>query len=288
MRDYISLQLKFQPCNTDTTDLMAAFLSDVGFESFVAEDEALTAYIDSSLYNEAVIREIVEGFPMDCNIDYSVEYIEGKDWNEAWEQNYFKPILIQDACVIHSTFHKDVPSAEYDIVIDPKMAFGTGHHATTCMMIKGILSLDLEGKQVIDMGTGTGILAILSAMHGARSVVGIEIDPGACQNAVDNVLLNHQKVTILEGDSSRLKDCDPADVFLANINRNIILADLNRYVGSMRPGGVMLLSGFYSRDIPMIEKLAEMYHLHIIDRYESDEDWVAVKLRLDRLLEGCN
>ncbi|MDE5773572.1 MAG: 50S ribosomal protein L11 methyltransferase [Muribaculaceae bacterium] len=283
MRDYISLQLKFQPCNSDTTDLMAGFLSDVGYESFVADEDTLTAYIDSSSYNETVIKEIVDGFPMECNIDYCIECIEGKDWNEEWEQNYFKPILIQDVCVIHSTFHKDVPTAEYDIVIDPKMAFGTGHHATTCMMIKGILSLNVKGKHVIDMGTGTGILAILSAMRGASTVVGIEIDPGACQNAIDNVRLNHQTVTILEGDSARLKDCEPADVFLANINRNIILADLNRYVESLRPGGVMLLSGFYSKDIPMIEKLAEMYHLHIIDRYESDEDWVAVKLRLDKV-----
>ncbi len=165
MKNYISLRILFTPCSADATDLMAAYLADFGYESFVADEEGLTAYIDAAEFNESIVQEVVDGFPMQCQIEYSSEFVEGKDWNEEWERNYFKPIVIDDACVVHSTFHKDVPQAEYDIVIDPKMAFGTGHHATTCMMIRGILSLKLKDKKGIDMGTGTGILAILASMR---------------------------------------------------------------------------------------------------------------------------
>lgn len=279
MKNYISLRMLFTPCSVDATDLMAAYLADFGYESFVADEEGLTAYIDAADFNESVVKEVVDGFPMQCKIEFQSEFVEGKDWNEEWERNYFKPIVIDDACVVHSTFHKDVPQAEYDIVIDPKMAFGTGHHATTCMMIRGILSLDLKDKKVIDMGTGTGILAILASMRGASEVIGIEIDPGACENAQDNVKLNHRDIEIIEGDSAVLAGCGMADIFLANINRNIILADLSRYAASLKSGGDMLLSGFYEQDIPMLEQAASQYGLEKCHQYTEGEDWAALHLR---------
>lgn len=279
MKDYISLRLVFEPCNSDITDLMASYLADVGYESFVADEMSMTAYIEASAYNESVLSEIISGFPMQTDVSYIVEFVEGKDWNEEWERNYFKPIVIDDQCVIHSTFHSDVPKAEYDIIIDPKMAFGTGHHATTCMMIRGLLSMDLSGKYVIDMGAGTGILAILASMRGASTVVGIEIDPGACENARDNVALNGQPVEVIEGDSRSLSHCERADVFLANINRNIILADLERYSNALKESGEMLLSGFYEKDIPMILKAASYYGLKEVNRYDSGEDWAAIHLK---------
>ncbi|MDE6294676.1 MAG: 50S ribosomal protein L11 methyltransferase [Muribaculaceae bacterium] len=279
MKDYISLRLMFEPCNSDITDLMASYLADVGYESFVAEENCMTAYIEASAYNESVLAEIITGFPMQTDVSYVAEFVEGKDWNEEWERNYFQPIVIDDQCVIHSTFHQNVPKAEYDIIIDPKMAFGTGHHATTCMMIRGLLSIDLKGKSVIDMGTGTGILAILSSMRGASPVVGIEIDSGACINARDNVSLNGQSVQIIEGDSSSLASCEAADVFLANINRNIILADLPRYVEAIKAGGHLLLSGFYEKDIPLILKAASVYGLVEVNRYKMGEDWASLHMR---------
>lgn len=262
MNDYIALRINIQSCSEDTTDLMAAFLADVGYESFEPDSDGLTAYIKAQDYSEENITEILAGFPLPVSTRSSVSLVEGQDWNSEWEKNYFQPILIDGRCVVHSTFHKDVPKAEYDILIDPKMAFGTGHHATTSMMVRHLLSHNVEGSVMVDMGTGTGILAILAAQRGAASVTGIEIDPAACLNAEENFRLNRVNVNLLDGDSARLSDLPcQADIFLANINRNVILADLGRYADAIRQGGHMYLSGFYESDIPLIENAARLYNL---------------------------
>ena len=193
-------------------------------------------------------------------------------------KHYFQPIVVDDKCVVHSSFHKDVPSAEYDIVIDPKMAFGTGHHSTTSNMMRHILSSDMEGKSVIDMGTGTGILAILCKMKGADNVTGIEIDPFAWENAVENAALNNVKVNMLCGDAGLLAGLDQADYFLANINRNVITSDIESYASCLKQGGIMLLSGFYRSDIPIVEKAANEYGL-FLESEKEDNDWVALRFK---------
>lgn len=292
MNDYIALRLDVTPAGEDTTDLLAAFLADAGYESFEPDASGLTAYIKAGDYDADQVKGIVADFPIPARISFSTSLVEGKDWNEEWEKNYFQPIIIDGRCVIHSTFHKDVPAAEYDIVIDPKMSFGTGHHATTSMMLRHLLGADLKGKRIIDMGTGTGILSILAKMRGAGEVYGIEIDPGACVNAEENVGLNGVDVTILEGDSSRLAEIPAAEVFIANINRNVILADLQRYAGSLLPGGMMYLSGFYESDIPLLERAAGMYGLslkEVMTEAESGVDgadpasahgpWASIRLK---------
>ncbi|MDE7081892.1 MAG: 50S ribosomal protein L11 methyltransferase [Muribaculaceae bacterium] len=262
MNDYIALRIDINPCSEDTTDLMAAFLADEGYESFEPDLSGLTAYIKADDYEEDKINDILAGFPLPVSTRMTASLVEGQDWNSEWEKHYFQPILINGRCVVHSTFHKNVPHAEYDILIDPKMAFGTGHHATTSMMVRHLLSIPLEGKNIMDMGTGTGILAILAAQRGAGSVTGIEIDPAACSNAEENFRLNNVEVTLLPGDSARLLELrQKADIFLANINRNVILADLGRYADALVPGGHMYLSGFYQSDIPMILKAASLYGL---------------------------
>ena len=205
--------------------------------------------------------------------------IEGRDWNEEWEKNYFRPIVIEGECVVHSSFHKDVPQARYDIVIDPKMAFGTGHHHTTSRMAAWLLSEDLQGKSVIDMGTGTGILAMLASMRGAAPVTGIEIDPDAWDNAVDNARVNGRDIRMICGDASALSELEPTDYLLANINRNIILGDIAAYARALKPGGVMLLSGFYDHDLPMIEAAAAGQGLEYVDKKLS-ADWCAAKFRM--------
>ncbi len=286
MNDYVNLRLNLNPCDQDMTDLLASYLADVEFESFVPDENGLTAYIPADKFSKDAVDEVISQFPIPTEIDYGYEIEEGKDWNEEWEKNYFKPIIISDKCVIHSTFHKDYPTVEYDITIDPKMAFGTGHHATTSMMISHILSRDLSGKTVIDMGTGTGILAILSKMRGAEGVYGIEIDPGAAENACENVLLNNEKeqfkgklkVEILTGNASKLSSLPKADVFLANINRNVILADLPLYVDSMKPGAEMILSGFFEEDIPMIERAASLYGLSLKEKLTYPGNWASIVL----------
>lgn len=278
MNDYLSVRVDLSPCSTDATDLAAAFLADAGFESFEPDESGLTAYIRASEDGEKLAKEALQDFPFEAEIAISSEFIKGEDWNSEWEKNYFKPILIDDLCVVHSTFHKDVPSAKYDIVIDPKMAFGTGHHDTTSQMMRHILSLPLEGKSVIDMGTGTGILSFLAKMRGAENVTGIEIDKPAYENAVDNASLNNCDVRFIHGDASALSEISASDFLFANINRNIILADIDRYASALNPGGTMLLSGFYEEDIPLIMEAANKYGLKEESRLVSEAGWTALRL----------
>ncbi|MCI6494931.1 MAG: 50S ribosomal protein L11 methyltransferase [Bacteroidales bacterium] len=279
MNDYYRVRIDVAECTEDITDLAAAYLADAGFESFEPDSTGLTAYIKREAGDGVKIaEESLSDFPMESDFKITGEVIEGEDWNEEWEKNYFKPILIEDRCVIHSTFHREVPEAEYDIVIDPKMAFGTGHHDTTSQMVKHILDLPLQGKSVIDMGTGTGILGILAAMRGAERVIGIEIDEAAYENAKENVTLNGVKMELIHGDATALSGLEPADYLFANINRNIILGDIDRYAGRLKSGGEMLLSGFYDTDIAMIAEAASRYDLREETRLVSDARWVALRL----------
>lgn len=279
MNDYYRVRIDVAECTEDITDLAAAYLADAGFESFEPDSTGLTAYIKREAGDGVKIaEESLSDFPMESDFKITGEVIEGEDWNEEWEKNYFKPILIEGRCVIHSTFHREVPEAEYDIVIDPKMAFGTGHHDTTSQMVKHILDLSLQGKSVIDMGTGTGILGILAAMRGAERVIGIEIDEAAYENAKENVTLNGVKMELIHGDATALSGLEPADYLFANINRNIILGDIDRYAGKLKSGGEMLLSGFYDTDIAMIAEAASRYDLREETRLVSDARWVALRL----------
>ena len=279
MNDYYRVRIDVAECTEDITDLAAAYLADAGFESFEPDSTGLTAYIKREAGDGVKIaEESLSDFPMESDFKITGEVIEGEDWNEEWEKNYFKPILIEGRCVIHSTFHREVPEAEYDIVIDPKMAFGTGHHDTTSQMVKHILDLPLQGKSVIDMGTGTGILGILAAMRGAERVIGIEIDEAAYENAKENVTLNGVKMELIHGDATALSGLEPADYLFANINRNIILGDIDRYAGRLKSGGGMLLSGFYDTDIAMIAEAASRYDLREEARLVSDARWVALRL----------
>ena len=183
MNDYTKVKFTVTPNEEVATDILAALLADVGFESFVPEDDGMSAYIPQALYDAAAVPETVASFPLEgYEIAYDSEFIEGEDWNAEWEKNYFQPIVLGNDCVIHSTFHTDVPTARYDILIDPKMAFGTGYHQTTCHMLRAILASDMNGKSVLDMGCGTALLAILARKHGAANVVAIDIDEFAYEN----------------------------------------------------------------------------------------------------------
>lgn len=253
MNDYIKATFTVDPVDEVQCDVLAALLCEAGFESFEQTKTGVVAYAPSGDFAEEKVAEALRGFEFTSRIDWIHEFVEGRDWNEEWEKNYFTPMVIADRCVIHSTFHKDYPRLEYDIVIDPKMAFGTGHHETTNLMVEQILREDMRGKSVLDMGTGTGILAMLASKCGAKEAVGIEIDEFAFQNTLENVKLNAvENVTMLLGDASLLKPEMQFDYVIANINRNIITADIDRYAMVLRKGGKMLLSGFYEEDIPVV------------------------------------
>ncbi len=281
MNDYIEVRLTPNPCSETVTDILAAMLADVGYESFLPDDEGLTAYVPQSLFSRESVEEIISHFPIDnVEISYTDTFVEGRDWNVEWERNYFQPIVVGDnRCVIHSSFHTDYPECEYDIVIDPKMAFGTGHHSTTSLIIARLLEMDLAGKHIIDMGTGTGILAILAAMRGASRIDAIEIDDFAHVNAVDNVANNgHSEINVILGDASALASLGEADVFIANINRNIITADLPAYVKAIRKGGCAIFSGFYVKDIPVIEEVAKPLGLVTVD-FSEHKDWASLMMK---------
>ena len=280
MNDYTEVRVDFSPCSEDLTDIAAALLADAGFETFVPDAAGLTAYIPASKYTPARRQTLDTPIFTDVDVTWNAKLIEGQDWNSEWEKHYFKPIVIEGRCVIHSSFHTDVPSAEFDIVIDPKMAFGTGHHSTTTLILQQLLQLPLEGKAVIDMGTGTGILAILARMRGASPVSGIEIDLPAWENAIDNCRLNGcEEITMLHGDASALSQIGyAADLLLANINRNVITADIPDYAKKLKPGATVLLSGFYVHDIPIVSEAAAKAGLETMGHTELNA-WACVKLR---------
>ena len=277
MNDYVEARYDLTPCNETFTDVIAAILAERGFESFVPDETGLTAYIKKEDFTPDC-TEISSLLPFDCELKVSSDVIEGQDWNAEWEKNYFKPIVIGNQCVIHSSFHKDVPTCRLDIVIDPKMAFGTGHHATTSQMAERIMNCDVKGKKVIDMGTGTGILALIAAMEGAKEVIGVEIDPAAHANALENIALNsHPEIDIRLGDVRCIENENDADILLANINRNIIVADIAAYSRALRSGGTMFLSGFYTDDIPVITAEAKKYGLAMTESTEQNK-WACVTL----------
>lgn len=277
---YLEFSFHTTPCTEVVNDVLSAVLADVGFESFVEQPDGLLAYIQQSLYDEASVEAAISEFPIpDTAIEYSFVEAEDKDWNEEWEKNFFQPIVIGNRCVIHSTFHHDVPEAEYDIAINPQMAFGTGHHETTSLVIGEILDSNMDGKKVLDMGCGTSILAILARMKGATSCTAIDIDDWCVRNSIENIELNGvDEIEVCLGDASILADKGPFDMVIANINRNILLADMQHYVARMNEGATLLMSGFYVDDIPLIKAEAERLGL-TFNGYKEKNRWVVTSFK---------
>lgn len=275
---YFEFTYHTSPSNETINDVLAAVLGEVGFESFVECEGGLTAYIQQSLCDESALESAIEEFPIpDTTITYTFVEAEDKDWNEEWEKNFFQPIVIGDRCVIHSTFHTDVPKAEYDIVINPQMAFGTGHHETTSLIIAELLDSELKDKSLLDMGCGTSILAILARMRGAHPCTAIDIDEWCVRNSIENIELNQlTDIAVSQGDASSLAGKGPFDVVIANINRNILLNDMSSYVACMHPGTELYMSGFYIEDIAVIREEAEKNGLTFVHHKERNR-WAAVK-----------
>ncbi|WP_042372189.1 50S ribosomal protein L11 methyltransferase [Bacteroides neonati] len=278
---YFEFTFSTRPCSETVSDVLAAVLGEAGFESFVTTDNGLTAYIQQALCDESAIKEAIAEFPIpDTDITYSYVEAEDKDWNEEWEKNFFQPIIIGDRCVIHSTFHHDVPQVEYDIVINPQMAFGTGHHETTSLIIGELLETTLNGKSVLDMGCGTSILAILARLRGAAPCLAIDIDEWCVRNSIENIALNGlTDIEVKEGDASILQGKGPFDVVIANINRNILVNDMKHYIACMQPGSELYMSGFYIDDVPVIRAEAERNGLTFVHQKEKNR-WAAVKFTL--------
>ena len=250
-------------------DVLAAELGEIGFESFAENENGLQGYISDQLYNVKGLQDKLAEFPLEnVDIHFTETLVESKDWNEEWEKNYFKPIRIGKDCIIRASFHEHEPGYAYNIIIDPKMAFGTGNHETTFLMISEILKLDLTSKELLDMGCGTAVLAILANMKGARRVVAIDIDEWAYNNALENIRLNNTNdIQVALGGAEQI----PAfGTFLLN--------DIRHYSECMKPGAFLYMSGFYVQDIPAIEEECKHNGLALLSHTEKN-NWAAVKVQ---------
>ena len=270
---YIAYVFNVSP-KDPVTEMLIAQLGHIGFESFVENESGVVAYIQKKDWNSNKVEDLYLLNSNEFDITFKYNEIEQTNWNKEWEKN-FNPIQVNGQVSIRAPFH-DNPSLNFDIVIEPKMSFGTGHHETTHMMVQHLLALDLKNKKVLDMGCGTGILAIFAEMKGAQPTDAIDIDSWCYQNSLENVQRNGCKhITVLEGDSSLLKGKE-YDVVIANINRNILLSDMKIYTDCLREKGVLLLSGFYKEDISIIESEVIKHGL-VLDKMIQKNNWVALK-----------
>jgi len=256
------------------SEILVAELGELPFESFVESEFGLTAYIQKELWNAAILDDLFVLQSPEFNISYTIEEIEQVNWNEEWEKN-FEPIEVDGMCHVRAPFHPKT-AAKYDIVIEPKMSFGTGHHETTHMMIQHLLRLDVHGKKTLDMGCGTAILAILAEMKGAKPIDAIDIDNWCYLNSIENAARNTcQHITVYEGDASLLID-QRYELIIANINRNILLADMQAYAKCLVSGGTLLLSGFYAEDIPFLEASCTENGMQYVSQLQRN-NWVSLE-----------
>lgn len=256
------------------SEILIAELGEKPFESFIETENGFTAYIQKELWTEDILNDIYLLESIEFIISYTIEEIEQVNWNEEWEKN-FEPIDVDGLCHVRAPFHPKT-NAEFDIVIEPKMSFGTGHHETTHMMIQHLLETNVTNLKTLDMGCGTAILAILAEMKGANLIDAIDIDNWCYLNSIENAERNNcTKITVYEGDATLLKG-KKYDIIIANINRNILLNDMQQYVDCLNKHGILLLSGFYIEDIPVIDKSCTEKGLTYIKKFERN-NWVSLK-----------
>ncbi len=300
--NYIEVAIEITPYTEEYAEIVMAMLDDIPFESFSTEEPLLKGYIGQDNFNQQNLKTVLSFFDngdSEFSVSYTTSFIQEENWNKTWESD-FEPIFIDGLVTVKAPFHKNLPLTKYNIRIEPKMAFGTGHHQTTTMMVKGLLDLNgegeksaelcgangllggwrsLRGKQVLDMGTGTGVLAILAAkMKAKRAVHAIDVDIVAVNSAKENAWKNRlaEAVHTLYGDGSLIQ-ANKYDLILANINRNILMQDMDTYYRGMRKGGVLVLSGFYTEDIPVLETCAAEKGFKLVATRDID-NWASMIL----------
>ena len=266
-------------CNEENSEIITAILSETDFESFIYEDGQLKAYVQETYFKnnsdiEVFLNEIFENLPF--QFQFTINKIEPQNWNETWEKQ-FDPIIIEKKCIVRAPFHEEV-SGMMNIIIEPKMSFGTGHHQTTFMMLNQLYSLPLNGKDVLDMGCGTAVLAILSEKLGAKKIVGIDIENWAFENSLENLSLNDCSKSQIRFGGAEQIGIDKFDIILANINKNILKGDLGVYVEALNDNGFLLLSGFFITDVDEI--LAKAYEFGLSSReIKQKDEWAMIQFR---------
>ncbi|MES2566472.1 MAG: 50S ribosomal protein L11 methyltransferase [Bacteroidota bacterium] len=272
--DYIQYSFTISPPEPGS-DILIALLADLGFESFTQNESGVEAYIQEELDNESLVKEI--GFA-DFSFTYVRTLIPKTNWNEEWEKS-FHPVYVDDLVCIRAHFHPKSDTAKHDIIITPKMSFGTGHHDTTWLVSKTMFSLDFKDRSVLDMGCGTGILAILAKQLGATKILGIDIDDWSIENSIENAGINDASdIEFKKGDASLLPTEESFDIILANINKNVLKKDMPAYFSCLKTGGNLLLSGFFTADVEELKSLAQRIGFAFEDSYSKNE-WAVIKLK---------
>ena len=276
--DYNKVTININPPEEWLRDVLSAQLGEIGFDSFMETETGIEAFIPTANYHEDNLFEVIKSFEEDFTFEVHNEIIRSQNWNEVWEKNYFKPLLIKDECVIRAPFHSEFPKAKYEIIIEPNMAFGTGNHETTSMMVETILENDMQKKNILDMGCGTGILGILASMKGAKKVTAIDIDEWSFTGTNENAVLNKiQNMTVKQGDAGLLSN-EKFDIIFANIHKNVLLNDMASYFEVLKPEGLLIMSGFYTEDIQDIKNKAEILGLKD-SGFKTKNNWVAASYK---------
>lgn len=277
MNNYLVIEFKVEPLQP-TSDMLLAFLDSLGYDSFEETKTGIKAYIIEDDFNEERLEGLFLLKDPDYKIDYSVDRLENKNWNEEWETNY-APISINDQIYVRASFHPAKADYPMEIVITPKMSFGTGHHQTTRLMARLMLTLDLEGKKVLDMGTGTGVLAIIAEKRGATEVTAIDNFEWAVENTRENAEQNNcQRINAMLGDATALPGMT-FDVVVANINRNVLLEDMKTYIDTLHPGATLLISGFFEDDFELLNSRATEYNAQLVNKVREDR-WLACHYKI--------
>ena len=272
--NYIQYSFTVTPAEPGS-DILIALLADLGFESFTQNESGLEAYIQEEFDNESSVKEL--SFE-DFSFLYTRTEIPKTNWNEEWEKN-FNPVYVDDLVCIRAHFHPASENVKHDIIITPKMSFGTGHHDTTWLVSKTMFSLDFKNTSVLDMGCGTGILAILAKQLGATKILGIDIDDWSIENSIENAAINNaSEIVFTKGDASSLPTTQTFEIILANINKNVLKKDLPAYFTCLKKDGVLLLSGFFTTDVDELKQLAQTTGFEFIESYKKNE-WTVIKLK---------
>lgn len=265
-------------CPKDFSDLLIAETSEIGFDTFLETEEGFEAYSEGENFDRDALDAILQKYQDQTPLTFSFDRIEKKNWNEEWEKNY-EPIDVESKCLIRADFHKPEKKYEYEIIITPKMSFGTGHHQTTYLMIKNQMTVDHKGKRVMDAGCGTAILSVMASKLGANEVEAFDIDEWSVINGEENKELNNTRnIRLQQGKISEVSLTGDFDVILANINKNVLLDEIKTYQSYLNTGGVLMLSGFYTKDIPDLLKETLKYGLAEVQRDEK-ESWACLVLR---------
>jgi len=265
-------------CDNEYSEMLMAEIAEVGFDTFMENEKGFEAYAEQENYDKQQLEAIKEKYGQFTPVVFYQDRIEKKNWNEEWEKNY-EPIIVEDACIIRAGFHQPEKQYPYEIIITPKMSFGTGHHQTTYLMVKNQMAIDHKNKTVMDAGCGTAILSVVANKLGAATVDAFDIDEWSVINGQENIEVNKcSNITISQGKISELTFESNFDIILANINKNILLVEMHQYAAYLNDGGLLLLSGFYEKDIPDLLEEAHRYGLHQVST-DVRENWAALLVK---------